>query len=284
MASSARHLPTIEQAIIPAAGLGTRLRPLTLALPKEMLPLGRLPVLEHVLLELASSGIRRAAIVVSTQKPAIERYFGRGDLLGVRLDYIVQPEMRGLADAVVRAAPWCEGVPALVAFGDTVVEQPLEGATARLLRTFQAGVWDAAVLAERVTPEQTRRYGILAPAAAEVDGSAPFGVVGVVEKPGPGEAPSCWAVAARYVVGPALMKALRAVLHGARGEVGITEGVRLLLASGGSVVALPLVRGERRLDIGGWDTYLVAAARYAARDPEHGAAVREAVLAEKGDA
>jgi len=281
MASAPTDHPKIEQAIIPAAGYGTRLRPLTLALPKEMLPLGRQPVLEHVLRELAAVGIHRAAIVVSPEKHSIERYFGSGVSLGIQIDYILQPEMRGLADAIVRAAHWCRGGAALVAFGDTVVEQQPGGATARLLRAFEEGVWDAAVLAERVSPEQTRRYGILVPADDPREGSSPFAIRGIVEKPEPALAPSDWAVAARYVVGPALFDALRMALDGVSGEVGITEGVRRLMEMGGRVVATPLSDGERRLDIGGWDTYLAAAARYAVRDAEHGDAAWEAVMAER---
>src|SRR5437588_8937489 len=89
----------IERAIVPAAGYGTRLRPLTEAIPKEMLPLGRKPVLEYVLEELRGAGITDVLFVVSTGKEMIRKYFGDGERFGVRCTYAIQPEMKGLGDA-----------------------------------------------------------------------------------------------------------------------------------------------------------------------------------------
>src|SRR2546421_10623067 len=91
----------IQRAIVPAAGLGTRLRPLTLAIPKEMLPLGRKPVLEYVVEELRAAGIGRILFVVSPGKEMIRAYFGDGGRFDLRFDYATQPEMLGLGDALL---------------------------------------------------------------------------------------------------------------------------------------------------------------------------------------
>src|SRR5579862_3343934 len=116
-----RSRTTIDRAIIPAAGFGTRLRPLTTAIPKEMLPLGRKPVLEYVIEELRDAGVSRILMVVSAGKQMVRDYFGDGTAWGVRCDYVLQPEMRGLGDAVLQGEAWSEGEPVVVAFGDCIV-------------------------------------------------------------------------------------------------------------------------------------------------------------------
>src|SRR5690349_17245036 len=99
----------IDRAVIPAAGHGTRLRPITSAIPKEMLPLGRKPVLEHVLDEIRVAGITKVLFVVSPGKEMIESYFGDGQRFGVACDYVVQPQMLGLGDAILHAESWTNG-------------------------------------------------------------------------------------------------------------------------------------------------------------------------------
>ena len=117
----------IHKAVIPAAGLGTRLRPLTRAIPKEMLPIGRLPVLAHVAAELSGAGITEALFIVSDSKPQIRSYFGElyaadngcldasSDLPPLRCSYIVQQQQRGLGDALLYAEDWAAGAPFAVA-------------------------------------------------------------------------------------------------------------------------------------------------------------------------
>src|SRR5688500_1635838 len=101
---------TISKAVIPAAGFGTRLRPLTQAFPKELLPVGRKPVLAHVAEELRGGGITEALFIVSERKPQIRAFFGEeyddGDRSRppLRCDYLIQLEQRGSGDAVLRAA------------------------------------------------------------------------------------------------------------------------------------------------------------------------------------
>jgi UTP--glucose-1-phosphate uridylyltransferase len=265
----------ITQAIIPAAGYGTRLRPLTLALPKEMLPLGRKPVLEHVLDEIHAAGITKLLFVVSPNKDLIPEYFGDGARWGVTCEYVQQTEMRGLGDALLLCQNWTEGRPALVAFGDCVMESDGAAATKRLISCYAQNRADAAVLTQRISPDRTSRYGIMKP-GSDANTDRPFRIEDIVEKPEPKDAPSNMAVAGRWVIGPPVFDLLRSTPPAANGELNLTDAIRNGLRQGLEVWAAPLMQGEARRDIGGWETYLTAVADYAARDEEFGPAVRRA--------
>lgn len=96
---------TLDKAIIPAAGHGTRMRPFTFVVPKELLPVGSKPAIHWAVEEAAAAGIRKIAVVVSRTKPLIAEYLDSGGLadeLGVEFEYVVQEEQLGLADAL-----WC---------------------------------------------------------------------------------------------------------------------------------------------------------------------------------
>jgi len=187
----------LRRAVLPAAGLGTRLRPLTRAFPKELLPVGRKPVLAHIATELLGAGITHALFVVSERKPQIRGFFGdvyEDDVTGGALHctYAVQEEQRGLGDALLCAADWTAGEPFVVAFGDCMIDAPDSAAPLRrLLAAHQSKASDATVLTEQVALEQVSRYGVLAPAEAQPDlPTEPFALMDIVEKPAPHEAPS----------------------------------------------------------------------------------------------
>lgn len=284
MGTSTHMPPAIDRAVIPAAGFGARLRPITQALPKEMLPLGRKPVLEHVMEEMRTAGIRRLLFVVSPSKESIRRYFGSGEAWDVCCDYVIQPERKGLGEAVLRAEAWTEDLPFVVAFGDCIVESgethALDLPLSRLISTHIRTQAAATVLTERIPRKKARQYGMLAPAVPISDTpSKPFPLADIVEKPAPESAPSRMAVAARWALNRDIFGYLRRMTPGPDGEIGLTEAVRALLADGKSAWAVPLKSGESRLDIGGWETYLVAVARAAADDPECGPRVRAALKA-----
>ena len=92
----------VTTAVVPVAGRGTRLRPATRALPKEMLPVGGRPVVQHVVEELAANGIERVLFVTAPGKEAIEEHFV-GDTAAVQFASVIQPAPRGLGDAILRA-------------------------------------------------------------------------------------------------------------------------------------------------------------------------------------
>ena len=95
---------TIQKAVIPAAGLGTRFLPVTKAVSKVMLPVLNTPTVEFALNELIKSGLTKVAIVVSNQNTDIRRYFhGNND---VQIEYIVQESADGLGDAILQTKQW----------------------------------------------------------------------------------------------------------------------------------------------------------------------------------
>ncbi len=112
----------VQKAVIAAAGSGLRLAPLTHAIPKEMLPIGKKPVLHHIVDELRGAGIREVLFVVSSNKIGmIERYFGKEYQGGLKLDYLIQHEPLGSGRAVLCAETWVGKEPFVVAWGDTLV-------------------------------------------------------------------------------------------------------------------------------------------------------------------
>lgn len=258
--------------MVPAAGFGTRLRPLTAgALPKEMLPVGRRLALEHIVDELRASGMREIVFVISPVKEALlRRHFGDGDESGVTFRYVLQPQMLGLGDAVLQAeALLANGGPFVVALGDAVFEEPNPGGLTR--RLAQAVAQENAFVGlavQQVARERLSRYGIVKP---EADVAYPFfRITDIVEKPHPDEAPSLFAAAARYILAPEVFGWLRRTAPGKGGEIQLTDALRAMLQAGRTGVAVGLQPGEQRHDIGGLDSYFRAFAAFALRDPDHG--------------
>jgi UTP--glucose-1-phosphate uridylyltransferase len=251
-------------AVIPAAGRGTRLLPLTRAVPKELLPLGRKPVVQHVAEELAAAGIEHVALVLGPGKGAIADHLAGLEGLGLELTVALQDEPRGLGDAVLCAHALTGGGPFVVALGDAVVGA---GATRALVDAVERRGLDGAIAFERVAPQATSRYGV---AAVGDDGL----LTGLVEKPAPGRAPSELAVAARYLLPAATFDALRGIGPGVGGEVQLTDAIAALIAAGARIAAVELPPGTRRLDVGSHGGYAAAFVACALADPELAPAVR----------
>jgi UTP--glucose-1-phosphate uridylyltransferase len=276
---------SLTKAVVPAAGLGTRLRPLTRAIPKELLPIGREPVLAHVVAELRSAGIAQILFVISEQKPQIRAYFGDGldgsdGLPPVRFDYVVQPQQRGSGDALLCAAEWVGADPFVVAFGDCLIESDIEsdlpGAPLRrVIETHLRERATATLLVEAVERTAVSRYGVVGPAQPlSAEPTEPFALADLVEKPPVETAPSNLVVAARLALGPAVLTALRGSVPDARGEINIPDAVRPLLLAGADCWAVPLRPGERRRDIGNVGSFMAQFVRTALRDPDYGAQLR----------
>jgi UTP--glucose-1-phosphate uridylyltransferase len=271
----------LSRALIPAAGLGNRLRPITRAIPKEMLPVGRKLVLEYILDELKEADIREVLIIISHAKEMIPAYFGAGSAYGMKIDYLYQPSMKGLGDAILCGEEWAGDDPFVVAFGDCITEslQPSSNSPLfRLIRDFQENQADAAVLTEEIVLSRSENYGIVAPLnEIPLEHLASFEIRDIVEKPAPNDAPSRFAVAARWVLRPVIFRYLKNAQPDIRGEINLTDSVRELLREKGIVRAVPLMPDERRRDIGGWDTYYVAFLKAMLCDPEVGWKIRRLI-------
>lgn len=275
MSSSDRS--RITKAVIPAAGHGTRLRPLTFVTPKEMLPLATKPTVEHIVEELHVAGIDDIIFVVSPLKTQIEEYFGDSACGGeVRVRYVTQQAQLGLADAVLQAEDLVAGDHFAVALGDTVILSkhnvpPLQ----RMIAAFKAYPAFAAITVERVPVEHAYRYGMVKP-RGEIAGDA-FEIDGLVEKPKVGETPSVYAIGGRYIFEPGIFDLIRKTPPGAGGELQITDSIALGMAEGRRAWCAPLAADERRYDMGDARTYCEAFTAMCMLDPELAPSVRKAV-------
>src|SRR5262252_7293704 len=131
-----------------AAGLGTRLRPVTERWAKPVLPIDGRPVISVLLRELARAGCARVWVVTRHLAEQVEGLVGDGSAFGVAVQFVRQPEARGSADAVQRALDADAALPAVVSAADTVFGR---GDVERFLRTFGAGD-DAGAIAVRTEP------------------------------------------------------------------------------------------------------------------------------------
>jgi UTP--glucose-1-phosphate uridylyltransferase len=285
----------ITVAVVPVAGLGTRLLPATKSQPKEMLPVGRRPVVQYVVEELTEAGIERVLFVTGRGKTSIENHFdtdfeliqslresGKEELLSeleferarVQYFYTRQRETLGLGHAVLCARPFVGAAPFVVALGDSILGLERRSAVVRRMVECFAERQAAAVVAfERVPRSEVHHYGIARPRG---DGDL-FEVVDVVEKPSPEDAPSDLAIAARYAFAPSIFEALERTPPGKGGEIQLTDAMRIVIREGGRVYGMRLSEQERRFDIGNFDTYFRAFVEFALADGKHGPALRESV-------
>lgn len=272
----------ITRAVVPVAGQGSRLRPLTHLLPKELLPVGRKLVLDYVIEELYAAGIREALFIVSPRKPQIRTYLEEivGAGTGLRFAFAVQEEPKGSGDALLYAAEWVGEQPFVVAFGDCIIaSSPVGAPLKRLLQAFKQHEVEAAILVEEVERGRLSHYGVVAPAETESH-ETPFLIRDIVEKPSMDEAPSFFVVAARWILKPTIFDAIRRSSPDPRGEWNIPDALRKLLDARPRAVAVPLLQGEARRDIGSWDSFLVETVRSAINDPEYGSQIRRVAAKE----
>lgn len=251
----------IRKAVVPAAGLGTRMRPLTLACPKELLPLGDRPVLHHVADEVIAAGLQEVCFVISPAKDAIRGYFAAQGL-PLRVEFAVQEKPLGLGHALLPARDFVGDEPFAIVLGDTVIEsaepcQPLARMAERYRRTGRPSI-----LVQRLPPEKVVRYGVVKPKRAVGE---EFPIVDLVEKPRVEEAPSEYAVTARYLVPALVMDYLQRTPPAPNGEIQLSDALAAYLRDGHECDALSLRPGERRHDIGSLESYYLAFGVYAQR-------------------
>lgn len=279
-------------AVVPVAGLGTRLLPATKSQPKEMLPVGRKPVVQYVVEEMTRVGVQRILFITGPGKSSIENHFdlngeliqhlresGKEDLLEefeferapVQYFYTRQRQLLGLGHAVLCAEPFVGSQPFIVALGDSIIGLQAESdIVRRMTKCFEEQNAAAVVAFEEVPHDQVSNYGIAKPKAS----GGIFELADVIEKPTVGDAPSDLAIAARYVFAPKIFDALAQTRAGKGGEIQLTDAIRTLIQEGEKVYGMRLSAGEQRYDIGNFDTYFRAFVEFALADEKHGASLR----------
>ena len=241
----------VRKAVIPAAGLGTRVLPATKAVPKEMLNLVDKPVIQYIVEEAVTAGITDILIITSRGKSAIEDHFDRTPELEARLEeggkpglleeirslsnlanihYIRQGETKGLGHAVLCAKAFVGNEPFAVLYGDGVIvgEEPAIGQLCKAYETYGKGV----IGVKPVDLSVIRRYGSV---SAKPLGERTFAVDDMVEKPQPQEVLSEYAVLDRCVLPPEIFDILEATPPGVGGEIQLTDAMKHLSNTKGMI-------------------------------------------------
>ncbi|MFC7227476.1 sugar phosphate nucleotidyltransferase [Salinirubellus salinus] len=218
------------QAVVPAAGRGSRLGALTADRPKPLVPVGGTPLVEHVLDALAPA-VSEYVVVVGYRGDRLRSHLG-DRYADCPVTYVEQAEPRGLADALLCAAPAVDG-PFLHCNADNVFAADLS----RLATHREATDADAVLLTERVSEDVARETGVLVRDEAGLR---------VVEKPD--DPPSLEVQTGAFAFSPAVFDACRAVDPSARGEYELSDAVTRL-ARDGRVETLTLAADEWRVNV-----------------------------------
>ena len=292
---------TITKAIVPAAGMGTRLLPATKSQPKEMLPVGRKPAVQYVVEELQAAGLRQVLMITGRRKRAIEDHFDADPQLvsaltqagnearladlaylegKLRFFYTRQSPPRGLGHAISLGADFAGDDDCVVALGDSLIAAENPAAPLQAMMMAHRNLGAAAMIAvEKVPQEEAFRYGIVSIEGAEPPPGEPVAMTDIVEKPPSGTAPSTMAVAARYVFSPAIFEALDRTLPDKKGEVQLTDAIKLLIRMGVPVYAWLLPPDQRRYDVGNFESYFRTFIDFSLADERYGYLVRKYIKA-----
>lgn len=284
----------ITKAVIPVAGLGTRMLPATKAIPKEMLPIGDRPIIQYIVNECISAGIKEIIFVTHASKGAIENYFdssfeletsleknNKKQLLeelhnivppGISIMHVRQGEPRGLGHAVAVARPLVGDHPFAVLLPDVLIDETTcdlhrENLTAMIHRYNDTGA--SQIMVEPVPVEQVSSYGVVDCEGASLTGGQSAAMKQIVEKPGVDEAPSNLAVVGRYVLSANIWDLLEKTPPGAGNEIQLTDAIASLIELE-SVEALHMTGHSH--DCGSKLGYMKAFVEYSMRHPQVGEA------------
>lgn len=274
----------VRKAVIPAAGLGTRVLPATKVMPKEMLPIVDKPAIQYIVEEAAASGIEDILIITNRGKGLLEDHFDRAPELERRLAgdptkeailnqvvgisklanifYVRQKETKGLGHAIGCAREFVGDEPFAVLYGDDVIlgEDPACGQLMRAYEQFGSGV----VGVKEVSREAIRKYSSL---KVEHIQDNYFRCTDMVEKPQPGQEFSLYSILGRCVLPPEIFDILDNTPPGAGGEIQLTDAMATLARRDG-MTAVDFT--GTRYDMGNKLGIMQASVEVALRHPEIG--------------
>ena len=234
----------ITKAIIPAAGLGTRLLPATKAQPKEMLPIVDKPTLQYIIEEAIESGIEEVLIITGRNKTAIENHFDKSIELELELEkkgkiqlleeirkisniinihYIRQKEQKGLGSAIYCAKSFVGNEPFAVLLGDDIVKGK-SPCLKQIMDTYNTH--KSTILGVQIIPKKdVVKYGIV---KGELINENTHRVLDLIEKPSIEAAPSNIAIIGRYIITPEIFKIIEETPPGKGGEIQLTDALKVL--------------------------------------------------------
>lgn len=278
----------ITHAVIPVAGFGTRMLPLSKAVPKELLPLGNKPAIQYVVEEAIAAGLTNIVLVNHAQKTAIENYFdinseldtqlrGKGKVAladslnwlpaGVTVTSVRQGKPLGLGHAVLQARAIVGDEPFAVLLPDVILNPYNTDYTqqnlAYMLQQF-AKQQHSQILVDPVKESDISKYGIAKLASTQMvaksEQNQSFAVMGFVEKPKAEDAPSNLAVVGRYVFNNAIFEYLANTQPSVGGEIQLTDAIDALISTQG-VDVVSMVGNS--FDAGDMNSYLQAVGYFA---------------------
>ena len=235
----------IKQAIIPLAGLGTRLLPLTSVLPKELLPINGKPGLEYILDECIEAGIKEFIFIISKKKEIIKKYF-YNDLFYKRIikvkknkrlnseyqkikklkkmiKFVYQNSPKGTGDAVLKCEKYIKSKHFLMLLpDDLIVKKNCSLDMIKLHKKYKASI----IASKKVKKTDVSRWGIF---RIKKINKKIFSIKDVVEKPNINIAPSNYAVIGRYILPRTIFNILKRQKPGQNGEIHITDSIKTLI-------------------------------------------------------
>lgn len=238
----------IRKAVLPVAGLGTRVLPATKAIPKEMMPVVDRPALQYVVEEARQAGIEHFVFVTGRNKGAIEDYFDRAyelestlrdkkkleilDKLTADLpeagstSFVRQQRPLGLGHAIWCARDVVGDEPFAILLPDVLVKTPNRSCLAQMVDAYNK-VGGNIIAVDEVPMERVSSYGVISPKGS-LDGNL-IEMKGMVEKPPQAEAPSNLKITGRYILQPEVMGLLKDQAAGAGGEIQLTDAMARLM-------------------------------------------------------
>jgi len=238
----------LRQAIIPLAGLGTRLLPLSSVTPKELLPINGKPNLEYILDECIEAGIKEFIFIISRKKESIKKYFFNDQfyksILAKKKDkrilrtfnklkyyqkmikFVYQNKPKGTGDAILKCQKLIKSSHFLMLFPDDLIIKKNCSKEMLLLHKKTKG----SIIATKVVKKETvSRWGILSIKDKKKNF---FKIKDVIEKPSVKIAPSNYAIIGRYILPKIIMKKLKKLKPGQGGEIHITDAIKQLITDG----------------------------------------------------
>jgi UTP--glucose-1-phosphate uridylyltransferase len=239
----------IKQAIIPLAGLGTRLLPLTSVIPKELLPINGKPGLEYILDECIEAGIKDIIFIISNKKKIIKKYFhndsfyqkiinkkkNNKDLISKynkikklkkMIKFVYQNNPKGTGDAVLKCKKYLNGEYFLMLLPDDLIIK--KNCTMEMIKLHNK-TKSSIIATKKVDKKDVSRWGILHPKKICKES---FQISDVVEKPSIKSAPSNFAIIGRYILPKSILKELKRLNPGKDNEIHITDAIKNLIKSG----------------------------------------------------
>ena len=236
----------IKQAIIPLAGLGTRLLPLTSVMPKELLPINGKPGLEYILEECLQAGIKQFIFIISDKKLSIKKYFNNDqfyrkilkkkknnkDLISIykkikkykkMIKFVYQNNPKGTGDAILRCQKYIKSKFFLILLpDDLIMKKNCSLSMIKLHKKYNSSV----IASKLVNRKDVKRWGIFK--LKKIDKNN-FTIKDVIEKPSIKKAPSRYAVIGRYILPYKIFRILKNQKAGQNGEIHITDAIRNLI-------------------------------------------------------